>query len=91
MTITKTTGRIEPGETDTIAINCFPEFVGSQEERMTVLVNDTLPENRNGKIITLSVKSAVPRIDFHDFDSMFQENHVVDRIQDFECPKEVFT
>nr|XP_034173204.1 hydrocephalus-inducing protein homolog isoform X3 [Osmia lignaria] len=89
MTVTKMMGQIEPGETDTIAINCFPEFAGSQEERMTVLVNDTVPENRNGKTITLSVKSAVPRIDFHDFDSMFQENHVVDRIQDFECPKEI--
>nr|XP_012152505.1 PREDICTED: hydrocephalus-inducing protein homolog [Megachile rotundata] len=89
MIVTKTDGYVNPGETDTIAISCYPEFVGSQEEHICVLVSDSVPEDRNGKTIALSVRSAIPHIDFHDFDSMFQENHVVDRIQDFECPKEI--
>lgn len=83
-------GEVDVGETDSIAINCYPEFVGTQDEEITVLVKDAVPEEKEGKVITLHVNSIVPSIDFQDIDSIFQENHVVDRIQDFDCPKEVY-
>ena len=85
----KLEGAVNVGQTDSIAITCYPEFVGSEEDQILVVVQDSTPEDREGKIVTLSVNSSMPTIDFHDLDSMFQENHVVDRIQDFECPKDV--
>ncbi|XP_015436069.1 PREDICTED: hydrocephalus-inducing protein-like [Dufourea novaeangliae] len=89
MTISKTEGDVGVGQTESIAVTCRPEFVGSQDEKIMVLVNDTSPEDSNGKEITLLVLSLVPSVDFEDFDSMFQENHVVDYIQDSDCPKEI--
>ncbi|KAK9306551.1 hypothetical protein QLX08_002752 [Tetragonisca angustula] len=89
MTIMKLEGAVNVGQTDSIAITCYPEFVGSEEDQILVVVQDSTPEDREGKIVTLSVNSSMPTIDFHDLDSMFQENHVVDRIQDFECPKDI--
>lgn len=89
MTITKIKGNVEVGQTDTIAVHCHPEFVGSQEEEIAVVVTDSVPEDRDGKTVTLSVNSAIPSIDFQDLDSIFQQNHVVDGIQDFDCPKDV--
>ncbi|XP_017794375.1 PREDICTED: hydrocephalus-inducing protein homolog [Habropoda laboriosa] len=89
ITINKIQGNVNVGETDSIAMTCHPEFVGSQEEQITVMVENSVPEDREGKVVTLSVNSSVPSIDFQDLDSIFQENHVVDRIQDFECPKEI--
>ncbi|XP_017761798.1 PREDICTED: LOW QUALITY PROTEIN: hydrocephalus-inducing protein-like [Eufriesea mexicana] len=89
MTITKMKGNVEVGQTDSIAISCYPEFVGSQEEQITVVVADSVPEDRDGKTVTLSVNSAIPSIDFQDLDSIFQENHVVDGIQDFDCPRDI--
>nr|XP_031837905.1 hydrocephalus-inducing protein-like [Nomia melanderi] len=89
MTIEKTEGDIDVGQTDTIAVVCYPEFVGSQDEQIMVQVNDSIPEDSDGKIVSLSVRSSVPCVDFEDLDSMFQKNHVVDQIQDFDCPKEI--
>lgn len=89
MTVTKIEGDVDAGQTESIAINCCPEFVGSQEEQVTVLIDGSLSEDRNGKVVTLAVHSSVPSIDFQDLDSMFQENHVLERIQDFDCPKQV--
>jgi hypothetical protein len=88
-TVTKTEGTIQPGEIDTVIIKCYPEFVGSQEEEILILVPDSVPEDRNGKLIKLVVKSCIPNIDFQDLDAMFRENHIVDNIENFICPKEV--
>lgn len=88
MTIRKTEGSLGVGETDRIPIDCCPEFVGSQQEQITLTVQDNPLQHENGNVITLSVKSAVPRIDFYDLDSIFQESWLIDRIQDFHCPKE---
>lgn len=88
-TITKTEGNIQPGEIDTIAIECYPECVGSQEEEIMIVVPDSTPDNRSGKLIKLSVNSCIPSIDLHNLDAMFHENHIVDCIEDFICPKEV--
>lgn len=89
-TVMKTEGNLQPGEIDTITIECYPEFVGSQEEDIIILVPDSVPEDRNGKLIKLSVNSCIPSIDLQDLDAIFRENHIVDRIEDFTCPKEVF-
>ncbi|XP_053973139.1 hydrocephalus-inducing protein-like [Hylaeus volcanicus] len=89
MTVAKTEGDVDPGQTDAIAITCYPEFVGSQDEKIMVHVRDSVPEDGDGKVITLLVNSSMPCLDFENLDSMFQENHVVDRIQDFNCPKEI--
>lgn len=89
-TIKKTEGSVQPGEIDTVTIECCPEFVGPQEERIFILVPDSVPEDRDDKLITLSVNSCVPSIDFQDLDAMFRENYIVDRIQDFICPRGVF-
>ncbi|XP_026670111.1 hydrocephalus-inducing protein-like [Ceratina calcarata] len=89
MTISKTEGEVAVGQTDSIDITCYPEFVGSQEEQIIIVVEDSVPEDREGKTITLSVNSSVPTIDFHDLDLIFQENHVVDQMQDFDCPKDI--
>lgn len=88
-TITKIEGNIQPGEIDTITIECYPECVGSQEEEIMILVPDSTPEDRNGKLIKLSVNTCIPSIDLQDLDAMFHENHIVDCIEDFICPKEV--
>lgn len=90
-TVEKTEGNLQPGEVDTITIECYPEFVGSQEEQILILVPDSIPEDRDGKIITFSVNSCVPIIDFYNLDAMFRENYLTDRIQDFSCSKEVCT
>lgn len=76
-------------QADSIAISCYPEFVGSQEEQIIIVVDNSIPEDREGKTVTLSMNSFMPTIDFQDLDSTFQENRVVDRIQDFDCPKDV--
>lgn len=89
MTITKLEGNVDVGQMDSIAINCYPEFVGSQDEQIVLVVPDTIPEDKDGKIITLTVTSSIPCIDFHNFDAMFHENHVVERIQDFEYSNDV--
>lgn len=88
-TITKTEGNIQPGEIDTIIIECYPECVGSIEEKIMILVPDSTPEDRNGKLIKLSVNSCIPSVDLQNLDGMFHENHIVDCIEDFICPKEV--
>ncbi|XP_072764383.1 hydrocephalus-inducing protein homolog [Anoplolepis gracilipes] len=87
--ITKTEGNIQPGEIDTITIECYPECVGLQEEQIMILVPDSTPEDRSGKLIKLSVNSCIPSVDLQDLDAMFHENHIVDRIEDFICPKEI--
>ncbi|XP_031371258.1 hydrocephalus-inducing protein-like [Apis dorsata] len=89
MTITKLEGNVDVGQMDSIAINCYPEFVGSQDEQIVLVVPDTIPEDKDGKIITLTVTSSIPCIDFHNFDAMFHENHVVERIQDFEYSNDI--
>ncbi|XP_076283506.1 hydrocephalus-inducing protein [Lasioglossum baleicum] len=89
MTVQKSQGDVDVGQTETIGVTCRPEFVGSQDEQILIQVNDCVPEDNDGKVVSLSVRSSVPCIDFEDIDSMFQENHVVDRIQDFDCPKEI--
>jgi len=88
--VTKTEGNLQPGEIDTVTIECYPEFVGSQEENIIILVPDSVPEDRNGKLIKLSVNSCIPSVDLQDLDAIFHENHIVNRIEDFTCPKEVF-
>ncbi|XP_076659704.1 hydrocephalus-inducing protein homolog [Halictus rubicundus] len=89
MTVYKTEGDVDVGQTETIGVTCRPEFVGTQDEQILIQVNDSVPEDSDGKIVSLSVRSSVPCVDFEDVDSMFQENHVVDRIQDFDCPREI--
>ncbi|XP_036144321.1 LOW QUALITY PROTEIN: hydrocephalus-inducing protein [Monomorium pharaonis] len=89
-TVTKTEGYLQPKEIDAIAIECFPEFVGSQEEDIIILVPDSVPEVKKDKLIKLSVNSSIPSVDLQDLDAVFHENHIVDRIEDFTCPKEVF-
>jgi len=54
-----------------------------------ILVPDSVPEDRDGKLIKLIVKSCIPSIDFHDLDAIFRENYIVDNIENFICPKEV--
>ncbi|XP_011879966.1 PREDICTED: hydrocephalus-inducing protein-like [Vollenhovia emeryi] len=88
-TVSKTEGSLQIGEIDTIAIECYPEFVGSQEEDIIILVPDSVPEDRNGKLIKLSVNSCVPSVDLQDLDAIFHENHIVNYIEDFTCPKEI--
>ncbi|KAG7200298.1 hypothetical protein KM043_017763 [Ampulex compressa] len=87
--ITKTENSLEVGQTDAIAIECFPEFVGLQEEKIVVHVPDSVPSDRHGKEITLAVDSCMPSIDFQDLDSMFRENYLIDDIQNFDCPKQI--
>lgn len=89
MTITKMEGDVNVGEMDSVAINCYPEFVGSQDEQIVLIVPDTIPEEKDGKIITLSVTSSMPCIDFENFDMIFRENHMIERIQDFDCAFDV--
>ncbi|XP_048264436.1 LOW QUALITY PROTEIN: hydrocephalus-inducing protein [Bombus terrestris] len=89
ITIMKTEGTVDVDQADSIAISCYPEFVGSQEEQIIIVVDNSIPEDREGKTVTLSMNSFMPTIDFQDLDSTFQENRVVDRIQDFDCPKDV--
>ncbi|XP_014477569.1 PREDICTED: hydrocephalus-inducing protein homolog [Dinoponera quadriceps] len=88
-TVTKTEGNVQPGKVDTVTIKCYPEFVGSEEEQILILVPDSVPEDKSGKLVTLSVNSYLPRVDFYNLDAMFHENYIVERIQDFVCPKEV--
>ncbi|XP_011690792.1 PREDICTED: hydrocephalus-inducing protein-like [Wasmannia auropunctata] len=88
-TVTKTEGKLQPGETDTVAIECYPEFVGSQEEDIIILVPDSVHEYRNGKLIKLSINSCIPSIDLQDLGAIFHENHIVNRIEDFVCSKEI--
>lgn len=89
MTITKLEGDVDVGEMDSVAINCYPEFVGSQDEQIVLIVPDTIPEEKDGKIITLSVTSSIPCIDFENLEMIFRENHMIERIQDFDCPFDV--
>ncbi|XP_043251741.1 hydrocephalus-inducing protein-like [Colletes gigas] len=89
MTIAKTEGDVDAGQTDSIAVTCYPEIVGTQDEQIVVFAKDSEPEDGEGKTVTLFVNSLMPNIDFEDLDSIFRENHVVDRIQDFDCPKEI--
>ncbi|XP_018048361.1 PREDICTED: hydrocephalus-inducing protein [Atta colombica] len=90
-TVTKTEGDLQPGEIDTVAIECYPEFVGSQEENIIILVPDSVPEDRNGKLIKLSVNSCIPSVNLQDLDTIFHENHIVNHIEDFICSKEIGT
>lgn len=89
-TVTKTEGNLKPGEIDIITIECYPEFVGSEDEDIIILVPDSIFEDRNGKLIKLSVNSCIPSVDLRDLDATFHENRIVDFIEDFTCPKEVF-
>lgn len=89
-TINKTEGSVQPGEIDTVTVECYPELVGSQEERIIVLVADSVPEDRDGKLITLIVNSCLPGVDFLDLDATFRENYIADRVRDFACPRGVF-
>lgn len=88
-TIRKTEGDVQPGETDIVTIECYSEFVGSQEQQIMIIVPDSIPEDRNGRLITLSVNSCVPSVDFQDLDAMFRGNHIVDCIQDILHLKQV--
>lgn len=88
--MTKIEGDLQSGEIDTVTIECYPEFVGSQEENIIILVPDSVPEDNNGKLIKLSVNSCIPSVDLQDLDAIFRENYIVNRIEDFICPKEVF-
>lgn len=88
-TVTKTEGDLQPGEIDTVTIECYPEFVGSQEEDIIIFVPDSVPKDSNGKLIKLSVNSCIPSVDLQDLDAIFRENYIVNRIEDFTCPKEV--
>ncbi|EFN85831.1 Hydrocephalus-inducing protein [Harpegnathos saltator] len=88
-TVTKTEGDVAPGIVDTVTIECYPEFVGSQEEQILIFVPDSVPEDRSGKLVTLSVNSCLPSVDLYNLDAMFRENYIVNRIQDFICPKEI--
>ncbi|KAG5334606.1 HYDIN protein, partial [Acromyrmex charruanus] len=90
-TVTKNEGDLQPGEIDIVAIECYPEFVGSEEEDIIILVPDSVPEDRNGKLIKLSVNSCIPSINLQDLDSIFHENHIVNHIEDFICSKEIGT
>ncbi|XP_076763005.1 hydrocephalus-inducing protein [Xylocopa sonorina] len=89
MTIMRTEGNVDVGQTDSVPISCYPEFVGSQDEQITIMIENSAPEDSAGKIVTLCVNSCIPTVDFQNLDSIFQENHVVDRIQDFDCPKNI--
>ncbi|XP_011066010.1 PREDICTED: hydrocephalus-inducing protein-like [Acromyrmex echinatior] len=90
-TVTKTEGDLQPGEIDIVAIECYPEFVGSEEEDIIILVPDSAPEDRNGKLIKLSVNSCIPSVNLQDLDTIFHENHIVNHIEDFICSKEIGT
>lgn len=87
--VTKTEGDVQVGEIDTVTVECCPELAGPQRERIIILVPGSPPEERSGKLITLSVDSCVPGVDFQDLDAMFRDSYTVDRIQDFVCPKGV--
>ncbi|CAL7939802.1 unnamed protein product [Xylocopa violacea] len=89
ITIMRTEGRVDVGQTDSVPISCYPEFVGSQDEQVAIMIENSVPEDKAGKIITFCVNSCIPTVDFQNLDSIFQENHVVDRIQDFDCPKNI--
>lgn len=88
-TLPKTEGNIEPGAMETLAIDCYPEAEGRLEERVLVVVENSVPESRPGKSFLLSVDSCSPSIDFNDLDAIFQDSYVVDDVQEFICPKEV--
>ncbi|XP_018351511.1 PREDICTED: hydrocephalus-inducing protein homolog [Trachymyrmex septentrionalis] len=90
-TVTKTEGDLQPGEIDIVAIECYPEFVGSEEEDIIIFVPDSVPEDRNGKLIKLSVNSCIPSVNLQDLDAIFHENHIVNHIEDFICSKEIGT
>ncbi|KAK2576816.1 hypothetical protein KPH14_005450 [Odynerus spinipes] len=87
--ITKMAGDIDAGEIDTIAIECYPEIVGSQDEQINVVVPDSVIEYETGQKVTLSVNSCIPSIDFENLDRIFRNNHIVDNVEDFLCPKEI--
>ncbi|XP_043487241.1 hydrocephalus-inducing protein-like [Polistes fuscatus] len=87
--LTKSEAEIEAGQIDTITIECYAEIVGSQEEQIIVFVPDTVMEYSEGKKVILCVDSCIPSIDFTNFDRMFRNNHIVDNIEDFVCPKEI--
>ncbi|KAG5323149.1 HYDIN protein, partial [Acromyrmex heyeri] len=90
-TVTKNEGDLQPGEIDIVAIECYPEFVGSEEEDIIIVVPDSVPEDRKGKLIKLSVNSCIPSVNLQDLDSIFHENHIVNHIEDFICSKEIGT
>ena len=87
--MSKTEGIIEVGDLASLAIECIPEAEGHFKEAILVVVDDSPPEDKFGRKITLEVDSCLPRIDFDDLDSIFQDSYVVDSIDDFTCPKEV--
>jgi len=89
-TVLKIEGSIQPKETDTVTIQCHPDFLGAQEEEIMILVSDAAPEDRE-KFLKLLVDGYMPSIDLQDLDAMFLESHIVDHIEDFVHPKDVST
>lgn len=73
-TVTKIEGDLQPGEIDIVTIECYPEFVGSREEDIIILVPDSIPGDRNGKLIRFSVNSCIPSVDLQNLDAIFYEN-----------------
>lgn len=87
--ITKIEGGIKAGEIETLQIICSPESEGEKVEEITIFAADCAPKEKNGKTMKLLANCCLPKIDFHDLDTIFHENNVVDSLQDFKCPKEV--
>nr|KAF7425254.1 hypothetical protein H0235_007692 [Vespula pensylvanica] len=87
--LTKIEADVEAGQIDTIAIECNAGIVGLQEKEIIVFVPDTVIEYKDGKKLLLCVESCIPSIDFTNLDNMFRNNHIVDNIEDFLCPKEI--
>lgn len=73
-TVTKIEGDLQPGEIDTVTIKCYPKFVGSREEDIIILVPDSIPGDRNGKLIRFSVNSCIPSVDLQNLDAIFYKN-----------------
>lgn len=84
-TLEKTSGELEPGEVDVIRVQCCSVAIGSFEEKLFVIVPDTIPDSEESRQILLVADVCVANIDLKNVSEIFSESYVVDTFSDFRC------
>lgn len=82
-------GQVEPGQTKTVTITCRTKAVGITEDIFYAFISECPPEYGLGIPLNISVDSVLPTINFTDYEFMFKEQFIVDKLSDFVTPKEI--
>lgn len=83
--LSRTDGTLDVGKLEEIQVEACPQIEGQIVQNIFVSLTGTGTESIKEKPLKLSLESCIPKIDFNDFDFIFQDSHIVNQLDEFLC------